>query len=309
MEGNGKGSHGVESSHVPVLADAVLQWLPRRAGGLYVDCTLGYGGHTERLLTELPQDARVIALDQDQQALESARRRLVRFGDRVTYVHGNFSRLTEHLRTVGVEQVDGIVMDLGVSSPQLDRAERGFSFGQDGPLDMRMDQSRDLTAADLVNRLPEAELADVIYRYGEERLSRRIARAIVRVRAESPIRTTAQLVDVIRGAVPAAYRYGRIHCATRTFQALRIAVNRELDVLTEALPQAAAALAPGGRLAVISFHSLEDRIVKHTFRAWSHADGSAMRVLTKKPVEPTEEECATNPRARSAKMRVVERVA
>lgn len=251
----------------------------------------------------------MIALDQDQQALESARRRLVRFGDRVTYVHGNFSRLTEHLRTVGVEQVDGIVMDLGVSSPQLDRAERGFSFGQDGPLDMRMDQSRDLTAADLVNRLPEAELADVIYRYGEERLSRRIARAIVRVRAESPIRTTAQLVDVIRGAVPAAYRYGRIHCATRTFQALRIAVNRELDVLTEALPQAAAALAPGGRLAVISFHSLEDRIVKHTFRAWSHADGSAMRVLTKKPVEPTEEECATNPRARSAKMRVVERVA
>lgn len=291
-----------------MLAKEIVDFMPRGAGALYVDCTVGYGGFSSALLMAAASDARLIAIDQDRDALAASRERLGSFGARVTFVEGNFASLAQHLASCGIDRVDGIAMDLGVSSPQLDRAERGFSFTQDGPLDMRM-APVGRTAADVVNTLPERELADVIYQYGEERLSRRIARAIVRAREESPLRATGQLVDVIRGAVPAAYRHGRIHCATRTFQALRIAVNRELDVLGETLPQAVRALAPGGRLAVISFHSLEDRIVKHTFREWAAGEGATVRMLTKKPIEPSEEECAANPRARSAKLRVVEKVA
>ncbi len=223
-------------------------------------------------------------------------------------IHGNFSALKQHLRSVGVTEVDGVIFDLGVSSAQLDRPERGLSFLTDGPLDMRMDPREGRTAADLVAHLPERELADLIYKYGEERYSRRIARAIVESRKAHPLRTTFDLASVISRAVPAAYRHGRIHCATRTFQALRIAVNQELDVIEGAIRDAASVLAPGGRLCVISFHSLEDRIAKHTFRSLSTGPEASLKILTKKPQVPSEEESRVNPRARSAKLRVAEKL-
>jgi 16S rRNA (cytosine1402-N4)-methyltransferase len=214
----------------------------------------------------------------------------------------------QHLTASGIGQVDGILFDLGVSSLQLEEPARGFSFQVDGPLDMRMDQSMSGTAADLVNRWPEAQLADAIFQFGEERFSRRIARAIVRTRERHPLATTKELVSVIEGAVPANYRHGRLHCATRTFQAIRIAVNQELDSLEPALRDAADVLSPGGRLCVISFHSLEDRIVKRTLRALSGMDDPALVVLTKKPQIPTREESDRNPRSRSAKLRAAQRV-
>lgn len=212
------------------------------------------------------------------------------------------------LRDHDIAAVDGALFDLGVSSPQLDNANRGFSFQEDGPLDMRMDQSTGTTAGQLVNTLPESELADLIFQYGEERFSRRIARAIVRARERQALASTQDLTRVIKDSVPAAYRHGRIHCATRTFQALRIAVNRELDVLEPAVRDAVDMLRPGGRIAVISFHSLEDRIVKHTFRALSERPHPKVKVLTKRPDIPSEAECLANPRARSAKLRVAERL-
>ena len=216
--------------------------------------------------------------------------------------------LKQHLAASGIGQVDGILFDLGVSSPQLEESARGFSFQGDGPLDMRMDQSMNGTASDLINRWPEAQLADVIFQFGEERFSRRIARAIVRARERHPLATTKELVSVIEGAVPSNYRHGRLHCATRTFQAFRIAVNQELDCLEPALRDAVDVVSPGGRVCVISFHSLEDRIVKHTFRALSGKDDPSLMVLTKKPQIPTREESDRNPRSRSAKLRAAQRV-
>jgi 16S rRNA (cytosine1402-N4)-methyltransferase len=221
---------------------------------------------------------------------------------------GNFRELKAHVAASGLESVDGVIFDLGVSSAQLDQAERGFSFREDGPLDMRMDQSEGCTAADLVRDLPETELADLIYHLGEERYSRRIARAIVRTRMNDPIETTRKLAVVIEQAVPSSYRHGRIHCATRTFQALRIAVNRELDVLEPALRDAVDILAPGGRVCAVSFHSLEDRIVKNTFRALATGPEALLRLLTKKPIMASENERSRNPRSRSAKLRVAERI-
>lgn len=215
--------------------------------------------------------------------------------------------LKQQLVRNGFASVDGVLFDLGVSSPQLDDPMRGFSFQSDGPLDMRMDQSTPVTAADLVNRWREAELADAIYQFGEERYSRRIARGIVRARERQALATTKELVEVVKRSVPASYRHGRLHCATRTFQALRIAVNQELDHLESALRDAAGVLAPGGRLCAISFHSLEDRIVKRTFRSLAGEASSPWTVLTKKPQLPTQEEVDRNPRARSAKLRVLER--
>jgi 16S rRNA (cytosine1402-N4)-methyltransferase len=290
------------------LSEAVAAWLVRKPGGTYLDCTVGQGGHAELILERSGPDGELIGIDRDPAAIAVTGARLARFASRMRLVRGNFSALKEHLRSVGVSEVDGVIFDLGVSSAQLDRPERGMSFLADGPLDMRMDPSGGRTAAELVGQLPERALADLIYRYGEERYSRRIARAIVQARTSHPLRTTSDLVSVIKGAVPAAYRHGRIHCATRTFQALRIAVNQELDVIEGALRDAAAVLAPGGRLCVVSFHSLEDRIVKQTFRALSRGPEACVNVLTKKPQVPSEEECRENPRARSAKLRVAERL-
>ncbi len=296
------------SLHIPVMPEEVLVWLVREAGQTYLDCTVGYSGHAEKLLEASGPASRLIGLDRDAVAIAASREALSRFGSRVVLIHGHFMDLKQHLAASGIGQVDGILFDLGVSSPQLEASVRGFSFQGDGPLDMRMDQSMSGTAADLVNRWPEARLADAIFQFGEERFSRRIARAVVRARERHPLATTKELVSVIEGAVPANYRHGRLHCATRTFQALRIAVNQELDCLEPALRNAVDALSSGGRLCVISFHSLEDRIVKHTFRALSGKDDPALVVLTKKPQIPTREESDRNPRSCSAKLRVAQRL-
>lgn len=294
--------------HVPVFHDEVIYWLNPEQAQVLVDGTVGYGGHAESLLRKMAGQSTLVGIDRDDEALTACRSRLAPFGQRVRLLKGDFVEVKPLLQSVDVHSVDGVLFDLGVSSPQLDDPRRGFSFQTDGPLDMRMDQTGPRTAAQLVNGLPEVELADMIFEYGEERFSRRIARAIVQARALKALATTQELVAVIKGAVPAAYRHGRIHCATRTFQALRIAVNRELDVIAPAIRDAVDILRPGGRLAVISFHSLEDRIVKHTLRALADEPQAQVRVLTKKPQVPSEAECRENPRARSAKLRVAERL-
>jgi 16S rRNA (cytosine1402-N4)-methyltransferase len=291
---------GDEAGHVPVLLREVLEALRPQAGGLFVDCTLGLGGHTRALLEA--GATRVIGLDRDRSALALATTRLAALAGRLEPVPADFRDLPSVLSSRGVERVAGVLADLGVSSMQFDAEGRGFSFRRDEPLDMRMDQGAGPTAADLVNRAEEAELADVIYRFGEERYSRRIARALVAAR---PVATTGQLAAVIRRAVPTR-GWQRIDPATKTFQALRIWVNRELEGLDQFLQDAADRLEPGARLAVITFHSLEDRIVKHTMRALSAETPGAFRVLTKKPVTPAEDEIAANPRSRSAKLRVLE---
>lgn len=273
-----------------------------------MDCTVGYAGLASRILEASAPTGVLIGIDRDQQALDAARAQLASFPGRVHLRKGRFAELKSHLSSFGYSHADGVVFDFGVSSPQLDRPERGFSFLLNGPLDMRMDQSAPSTAADLLRASSEGQLADIIYEFGEERYARRIARAIVRERAERPIETTGQLVEVIKRAVPPPYRHGRIHCATRTFQALRIAVNQELDDIEPALRQAAEILSPDGRVCAISFHSLEDRIVKTTFRDLAHDPTSAFKNLTKKPVTASEEESRRNPRARSAKLRVGGRV-
>jgi len=294
--------------HQSVLREELLYWLQPKSGGVYVDGTVGEGGHSEAILEASAPDARVIGFDRDPNAVAAARERLGIFGARVIIKHDDYRNATRVLGEMSLDKIDGAVLDLGVSSRQLDTAARGFSFLNNGPLDMRMNTEDSATAADLVNRLPEAELARIIYEFGEERYSRRIARAIVRRRQSDPILTTQALVDVIRGSVPTPYLYGRLHFATRTFQALRITVNRELEGLDASLKSLAVLLAPGGRLAVIAFHSLEDRIVKHTYR--DMASGPlGYRVLTKRPIVPSADECANNPRARSAKLRVIEKEA
>jgi len=282
-----------EFVHIPVLSQEVIEGLALRAGGHYLDATVGGGGHSRLILEAMP-DVRVTALDQDEQAIAAAQQKLSEFGDRVQFHATNFADYDP-----GDQLFDGILADLGVSSAQFDIPERGFSFRHEAALDMRMDQRQDLTAADLINTWEEVKIADVIYRYGEERLSRQIARRIVERR---PFETTTALSDTIFHAVPRSYRYGRIHPATRTFQALRIAVNRELQVLETFLSKAPHWLKPGGRLVIISFHSLEDRIVKHTLR-----ESEELKVLTKKPVIAGEEELKVNGRSRSAKLRVAER--
>ena len=298
----------MDDRHSPVMPSEVLYWLLGDGRKIFLDCTVGYSGHAEKLLEGSGPEGRLVGLDRDRSAIEASRQRLSQFGARAILIHGHFMELKQHLSEHGLSQVDGIIFDLGVSSPQLDEPARGFSFQNDGPLDMRMDQSIGGTAADLINRWPEAQLADAIFQFGEERFSRRIARAIVRARERHPLGTTKELVSVIEGAVPANYRHGRLHCATRTFQALRISVNQELDCLETALRDAVDVLSPGGRLCVISFHSLEDRIVKHTFRALSGKEDPALVVLTKKPQVSTREESDRNPRSRSAKLRAVQRV-
>jgi len=279
--------------HIPVLAQEVVAGLAVQPQGLYLDATVGGGGHAGLVLGAAAA-VRLIGLDQDEQAIAAAQASLAEFGDRVALHHTNFAEFDP-----GTQQFDGILADLGVSSAQFDIGDRGFSFRHTAPLDMRMNQQQALTAAEIINTWDEVDLANLFYTYGEERLSRRIARRIVERR---PFQTTTDLAEAIFHSVPRSYRYGRIHPATRVFQALRIAVNAELTVLEILLKVAPTWLKPGGRLAIISFHSLEDRLVKHAFRA-----SPELRVLTKKPIQPTDQEVDANPRARSAKLRVGER--
>jgi 16S rRNA (cytosine1402-N4)-methyltransferase len=292
-------------THEPVMVAQTVALLAPSRGGLFVDCTVGLGGHARALLEA--GAGRVLGLDRDTEALRVARERLDLFGDRVELVHADYRDLGRVLDEHQIAGVHGALADLGVSSMQLDAEGRGFSFRRDEPLDMRMDQSQGPTAAELLEDVGEEELADLIFRHGEERFSRRIARAIGRARVTGPIRTTGQLAEIVRRAVPKR-GHQRIDPATRTFQALRIWVNRELDQLDAFLEVACERLLVGARLAVITFHSLEDRIVKHTFRALAQGR-AALRILTKRPVVPDEDELARNARARSAKLRAIERLA
>jgi 16S rRNA (cytosine1402-N4)-methyltransferase len=295
----------MEPTHAPVMVAETVALLDPARGGLFVDCTVGLGGHTRELLEA--GASRVIGLDRDGGALRLAAESLAAFGNRVELVHSDYRALGSVLDARGIERIAGALADLGVSSMQFDAAGRGFSFRRDEPLDMRMDQSQGPTAADLLAEVDEQDLANVIFQYGEERFSRRIARGIVQARGVDRVATTGQLAQIVRRAVPRK-GYQRIDPATRTFQALRIWVNRELDGLDVFLAATADRLLGGARLAVITFHSLEDRIVKHVFRALA-AGESAVRVLTRKPVVPAESEVARNPRARSAKLRAIERLA
>jgi 16S rRNA (cytosine1402-N4)-methyltransferase len=297
--------------HIPVLVEEIVQFLRPRASGVYVDATLGEGGHGEKLLQASAPCGRLIGLDRDAEVLEVARRRLLPFGERVELVHSHAAELRTVLDTLDVPHVDGILLDLGVSSYQLETAERGFSFARLGPLDMRMDRTTGQTAAMLVNSLDESELANLIQGYGEERFARRIARAILRARRQAPLQSTQDLAGVITHIVPPAARSARIHPATRTFQALRIAVNHELSRLEASLRIAIACLAPGGRLCVITYHSLEDRVVKRLFRSITSLSADnfpGVRLLTRKPVISTLAERRVNRRCRGAKLRVLERL-
>lgn len=296
-------------AHVPVLYNEVLVGLQPKPGGFYVDGTVGAGGHAAGILERSSPDGRLLGLDRDPAALAVARAALARFGERVRLVQASYTELARYA-TEG--SADGVLLDLGLSSLQLDDPARGFAFRYDGPLDMRYDPATTLTAAEIVNEWPVDELADLIYKYGEERHSRRIARAIVAAR---PLRTTGELAEVVARAIGGrrGERREKTHPATRTFQALRVAVNGELEALGTVLPLAIRVLKPGGRLAVISFHSLEDRIVKQFIRARSRPGEAAnimpdLREVTRKPVEPEEAEIAANPRARSARLRVAEKV-
>jgi|SRR5690349_2130611 len=307
-----------QTGHHPVLLRETIEFLAVERGGLFVDCTVGLGGHSEAILQT--SDAHVLGIDRDEEALELARKRLAKFGGRFRAVHADFRELTRVLATAKVRVVRGILADLGVSSLQLDSPSRGFSFRQEAPLDMRLDQSSGETAAELLGRLSEVEIARLIFEFGEERRSRRIARQIVEKReAGLPIQTTTELAGLVERAIGRKQR--RIHPATRTFQALRIAVNRELEGLDQFVADAIDALEPHGRLAVISFHSLEDRIIKRTLLKLSGrcqcpprvpqcscGARKAIEILTRRPVTPTEIEIAENPRARSAKLRVAARL-
>ncbi len=293
MEAGYQGLEAQEFFHVPVLGREVIENLAVRAGGHYLDVTVGGGGHS-RLILEAAPDVRVTAIDQDEDALAAAQKNLAEFSHRLQFIHCNFATYEFPPNTF-----DGMVADLGVSSYHLDQPERGFSFRQDASLDMRMDRRRSLTAADVINNWDEAELANIFFQYGEERLSRRIARRIIERR---PFHTTVELAEAIASCVPPKYRYGRIHPATRVFQALRIVVNDELKSLETFLDKAPNALVPGGKIAIISFHSLEDRLVKHGLR-----NSPLLKVLTKKPITANEEEINQNPRSRSAKLRIAEK--
>jgi|SoiMetStandDraft_5_1073268.scaffolds.fasta_scaffold18882_3 16S rRNA (cytosine1402-N4)-methyltransferase len=295
-------SAGQPLTHTPVMVAEVLEHLAPDRGGLFIDCTIGLGGHARALLAA--GASRLLGLDRDPVALARSRDALAAFGDRVELVHSDYRELPNVLDARGIATVDGVVADLGVSSMQLDAPDRGFSFRRDEVLDMRMDTSQGSTAAEMLTAVDEQTLADVIYRFGEERHARRVARAILAARSQAPLTTTGRLAEVVRRAIPRK-GYSRIDPATRTFQAIRIWVNRELESLDAFLGHAVGRLNVGGRMAVITFHSLEDRIVKHTFRALQ-AEGR-VTIRTKRPAVPSAAEVDDNPRARSAKLRAVER--
>ncbi|WP_028595829.1 16S rRNA (cytosine(1402)-N(4))-methyltransferase RsmH [Paenibacillus assamensis] len=313
--------------HVTVLREESVDGLAIRPDGIYVDCTLGGAGHSELIVSQLSPEGRLIGLDQDDWAHDNAKNRLAAYWDRVTLVRTNFRHLEQALKQAGVPevdgvpQVDGILFDLGVSSPQLDEGERGFSYNHDAPLDMRMDQQGLLTAYDIVNTWSEAEIAKILFVYGEEKFSRRIARVIIEERANHPIETTGQLAELVKKGIPAAARRTGGHPAKKSFQALRIAVNDELAAFEDALQQAIRCLKPDGRVAVITFHSLEDRICKQTFQSYvgtcecppdlpmcACGAKAVLKLVNRKPIVPSQSELEHNPRSRSSKLRVAEKL-
>ncbi|MBI5193786.1 MAG: 16S rRNA (cytosine(1402)-N(4))-methyltransferase RsmH [Nitrospirae bacterium] len=309
-----------EPKHTPVLLNEVKDFLRCSRPGIYVDFTVGAGGHAKEILASSPEN-RLIGFDWDEQAIEIASENLQAFSNRVTLVHEGFPSFKATLENSGISEVDGMVFDLGLSSIQIDSQERGFSFREDSPLDMRMDRRMNTTAADLVNNLNAEKLIKIITVYGEERYARNIVHALIRERDKEAITSTSKLADIVRSAVPPSYRFGRIHPATKTFQALRIAVNNELEGLDKIIRDAVGYLKSGGRICIISFHSLEDRIVKNTFRNLEKpcicppripycvcGMKSKLSILTRKPVVPSDAEIAANPRSRSAKLRVAEKI-
>lgn len=307
--------------HRSVLLDECIEGLAIKPDGIYVDGTAGGGGHSFHIASALGKDGRLIAIDQDEDAIAAAGRRLAPFGDKVTLVRSNFSQVADVCKDLGIEKIDGILMDLGVSSYQLDTAERGFSYNADAPLDMRMDNRNRLDAAAVVNTYTEEKLREIIYGYGEEKFGGKIASEIVRSRSVKPIETTGELVEIIKRAMPSHAKQGGHHPAKRTFQAIRIEVNSELDVIPPAIKGAVNLLREGGRIAIITFHSLEDRIVKQSYASLSQGctcprnfpvcvcgNKPKIKVVTKKPVLPTEGELEENPRSRSAKLRIAEKI-
>ncbi|MBQ7679534.1 MAG: 16S rRNA (cytosine(1402)-N(4))-methyltransferase RsmH [Butyrivibrio sp.] len=311
----------MQFEHIPVLLREVLTGLQLKPDGIYVDGTLGGAGHASQICTALGSEGRLIGFDQDGDAIAAATARLERWAGQTTIIRDNYEHAPEQVRALGITQVDGILLDLGVSSYQLDHVERGFSYRADAPLDMRMDDRASLTAADIVNTWPETELTRILREYGEERFAAKIARSIVARRAQAPITTTEELNDVIRASIPARLREKGGHPSKRTFQAVRIACNRELEVLEESLDALIGLLAPGGRICVITFHSLEDRIVKNAFRRNENpctcppefpvcTCGARSRghVVTRHPILPGEQEMQDNSRAKSAKLRIFEHI-
>ena len=311
----------MEFKHIPVLFHEIMDIMAPQPGEVFVDCTLGGGGHSRGFLERMGDDGRLIGIDQDTNALQAAGANLAEFGDRVTYVHSNYNNLDEILNTYAPDGVDGILFDIGVSSHQLDEKDRGFSYMQDASLDMRMNQSQNFSAWDVVNTYSEEELHRIIKEYGEERWAKRVAQFIVAFRKEKPVETTGELVDIIKRAIPKGAREEGSHPAKRTFQAIRIEVNDELGVLTRTISVAAKHLKKGGRLGIISFHSLEDRIVKEQFRylasdcicppelPFCQCDKvSEVKILTRKPVTATKEELEANSRSKSAKFRAVVKI-
>lgn len=311
----------MEFHHIPVMLDECVEGLNIRSDGIYVDCTVGGAGHSREIVKRLGEKGRLIAVDKDADALMVAGERLADHKKQISFLHDDFKNLPQDLDGLGIEAVDGILIDLGVSSYQLDNAERGFSYMKDAPLDMRMDRSQYLTAFNIVNEYSAGEIIKILYDYGEEKLARRIAENIVRIRSKQTIETTLQLAKIVEDSYPAATRFKYGHPAKRTFQAIRIAVNDELGTLKESIKQMALRLAPRGRMAVITFHSLEDRIVKTAFKELSTdctcppdfpicVCGNKREVMTvnKKPILPSERELNENPRSQSAKLRIIERL-
>lgn len=310
----------MEFKHVSVLLEETVEHLNIKADGIYVDGTLGGAGHAYQICKRLGAGGRLIGIDQDGEAIRTSAERLKEFGDKVTIVKSNYVNMKQILQDLGIQRVDGIVLDLGVSSYQLDNADRGFSYMEDAPLDMRMDREQGISAKEIVNTYPESELFRIIKEYGEERFAKNIARNIVKARSDKEIETTLELVDIIRRSMPAKARNGKGHPAKRTFQAIRIECNRELEVLRETLDDMVDLLSDRGRICIITFHSLEDRMVKSNFRKNENpctcppdfpvcvcGNISKGKVITRKPILPSEEEREGNPRSKSAKLRVFER--
>lgn len=310
----------MEFHHVSVLLDECIENLNIKPDGVYVDCTMGGAGHSKEIVKKLSNKGLFIGFDQDKNAIKTAKERLSKYSDRVKFVHSNFENIKDELEKIGVYKIDGVLADLGVSSHQLDEADRGFSYMQDAPLDMRMDVRCEFSAYDVVNGYTEEELAKIIKDYGEENWAKRIAKFIVEERKEKKIETTKELVDIIKKAIPKKARIDGPHPAKRTFQAIRIEVNNELGVITKMIEDASSIMNKGGRICIITFHSLEDRIVKNAFKELSldcicpphlpmcQCDKkSEVKIITRKPIIPTDEEIEVNPRSRSAKLRVAEK--